>query len=154
MLPSASCAQQRVSAAELERQEMHYWIDVDKESHAAEVLAEELAKAYRENRNYDKAYLFYKELLMRTPADVPRLEACAEMQVRRGKEKDAVRMYEQILTLDADNLTAGIFLGNYYYLQAEYPKARDLLRKVLARFPSTGARQTLERIDRMLSARK
>ena len=41
------------------------------------------------------------------------------MQVCRGQEEDALRMYENILKLDADNLAANIFLGNYYYLMAE-----------------------------------
>lgn len=44
------------------------------------------------------------------------------MQVCRGQEKDALRMYENILKLDADNLAANIFLGNYYYLMAEQEK--------------------------------
>lgn len=42
----------------------------------------------------------------------------------RGKEKDAVKMYEKALMLDADNLQANIFLGNYYYLQAEIEKKK------------------------------
>ena len=52
------------------------------------------------------------------------LEACAEMQVCRGQEKDALRMYEKILQLEADNLAANIFLGNYYYLTAEQEKKK------------------------------
>ena len=79
---------------------------------------------YRRNRNYDKAYLFYKELLQKTPDNVDYLEACAEMQVCRGQEKEALRMYEKVLQLDADNLAANIFLGNYYYLMAEKEKKR------------------------------
>ena len=35
-----------------------------------------------------------------------------------------MRTYEQLLKLDADNLAANIFLGNYYYLQAEGEKKR------------------------------
>lgn len=46
------------------------------------------------------------------------------MQVCRGQEKDALRMYENILKLDADNLAANIFLGNYYYLMAEQEKKK------------------------------
>ena len=52
------------------------------------------------------------------------LEACAEIQVCRGQEKEALRMYEKVLQLDADNLAANIFLGNYYYLMAEKEKKR------------------------------
>ena len=40
----------------------------------------------------------------------------------RGKEKDAVKTYEKVLMLDANNLQANIFLGSYYYLQAEREK--------------------------------
>ena len=74
--------------------------------------------------NVDKAYLFYKELLQKDPNNVDCLETCAEMQVCRGQEKDALRMYEKILQLDADNLAANIFLGNYYYLMAEQEKKK------------------------------
>ena len=82
------------------------------------------AVAYKKNRNYDKAFLFYKELSQKTPDNVDYLEAVAEMQVCRGQEKDALRLYENILRLDADNLAANIFLGNYYYLMAEREKKK------------------------------
>ena len=85
-------------------------------------LVRELAAYYKDKRNYDKAYLFYKEWLQYNPEDVPGLVACAEMQMMRGETKDALKLYEKVLTLDADNLQANIFLGNYYYLQAEQKK--------------------------------
>ena len=47
-------------------------------------------------RNYDKAYLFYKEFLQRHPEDVPALVSCAEMEMMRGKEKDALKTYETV----------------------------------------------------------
>ena len=52
------------------------------------------------------------------------LVSCAEMEMMRGKEKDALKTYEKVLMLDADNLQANIFLGNYYYLQAEKDKKK------------------------------
>ena len=106
----------------IDRTEMYYWTNVDKNSEVSVKLANELAVAYKKNRNYDKAYLFYKELLQKAPNNVDYLESCAEMQVYRGQEKDALHMYEKILQLDADNLAANIFLGNYYYLMAEREK--------------------------------
>ena len=109
---------------DIDRTEMFYWTSIDKSSDISSKLAVELASAYRKNRNYDKAYLFYKELLQKTPDNVDYLEAVAEMQVCRGQEKDALRMYETILQLDADNLAANIFLGNYYYLMAEQEKKK------------------------------
>lgn len=92
----------------IDRTEMYYWTNIDKSSEISVKLANELAIAFRKKRNYDKAYL----------------ESCAEMQVCRGQEKDALRMYETILQLDADNLAANIFLGNYYYLMAEQEKKK------------------------------
>ena len=109
---------------DIDRTEMFYWTSIDKSSDISSKLAVDLASAYRKNRNYDKAYLFYKELLQKTPDNVDYLEACAEIQVCRGQEKEALRMYEKVLQLDADNLAANIFLGNYYYLMAEKEKKR------------------------------
>ena len=108
----------------IDRTEMYYWTNIDKSSEISVKLANELAIAFRKKRNYDKAYLFYKELLQKAPNNVAYLESCAEMQVCRGQEKDALRMYETILQLDADNLAANIFLGNYYYLMAEQEKKK------------------------------
>lgn len=106
----------------IDRSEMYYWTNVDKNSAICPKLANELALSFKKNRNYDKAYLFYKEILQKNPNNIDCLEDCAEMQVCRGQEKDALRTYEQLLQLDADNLAANIFLGNYYYLQAEREK--------------------------------
>lgn len=81
-----------------------------------------------------RAYLFYKEWLQYYPADVSALVACAEMQMMRGETKDAMKLYEKVLALDADNLQANIFLGNYYYLQAEQKKKtlEDNYKKIVA----------------------
>ena len=111
----------------IDRSEMFYWTSIDKSSEISSKLSNELALAYKKNRSYDKAFLFYKELSQKDPDNVDYLEAVAEMQVCRGQEKDALRMYENILKLDADNLAANIFLGNYYYLMAEQEK-QQLMR--------------------------
>lgn len=108
----------------INRAEMFYWTDIDKGSEISSKLANELALAFKERRNYDKAYLFYKDLLQKEPAKIDYMEAVAEMQVCRGEEKDALRMYEKILKQNADNLAANIFLGNYYYLMAEQEKKK------------------------------
>ena len=49
--------------------EMFYWTSVGKATEAAPRLAQELAVCYRDKRNYDKAYLFYKEWLQYYPED-------------------------------------------------------------------------------------
>ena len=75
-----------------------------------------------------------KEWLQYYPEDVSALVACAEMQMMRGETKDAMKLYEKVLALDADNLQANIFLGNYYYLQAEQKKKtlEDNYKKIVA----------------------
>ena len=104
--------------------EMFYWTQVEKNSAVAPRLVNELATYYKHKRNYDKAYLFYREFLQYHSDDVPALVSCAEMEMMRGKEKDAVKTYEKVLILDANNLQAHIFLGNYFYLQAEREKKK------------------------------
>lgn len=112
----------QAAGAGTEQTEMYYWTNVEKNSAVAPRFVRELAAYYKDKRNYDKAYLFYKEWLQYNPEDVSGLVACAEMQMMRGETKDALKLYEEVLTLDADNLQANIFLGNYYYLQAEQKK--------------------------------
>lgn len=104
--------------------EMFYWTNVDKNSAVAPRMAQVMAAHYKDIRNYDKAYLFYREFLQRYPEDVSALVSCAEMEMMRGREKEALKLYEHALQLDANNLQANIFLGNYYYLQAENNKKK------------------------------
>ena len=117
-----------------EQTEMFYWTRIEKNSAVAPRLVRELAAYYQDKRNYAKAYLFYKEWLQYYPEDVPGLVACAEMQMMRGEAKDALKLYETVLALDADNLQANIFLGNYYYLQAERKKKtlEDNYKKIIS----------------------
>ena len=107
--------------------EMFYWTQVEKNSAVAPRLVNELATYYKRKRNYDKAYLFCKEVLQKNPNDVKWLAACAETEVCRGKEKDALLTYQKVLSLDVNHLAANIFVGNYYYLMAEQEK-QQLMR--------------------------
>lgn len=110
--------------ANADKAEMFYWTDVDKSTEVASGLANELASYYKRMRNYDKAYLFYKELLQKSPDHVDYLVSCAEMEMARGLEAAALKTYEKVLTLEPDNLSANIFIGNYLYLKAEQEKQR------------------------------
>ena len=108
----------------VEKAEMFYWTGVDKSLEVSSRMGRELAAYYKKSRSYDKAYLFYKELLQKSPNDVNCLVSCAEMEVCRGRESEALETYRKVLSLDADNLAANIFLGNYYYLMAEQEKKK------------------------------
>lgn len=54
----------------VDKSEMFYWTNVNKNSEFSLKIAEELAAYYKTSRNYDKAYLFYKELLQKNPDHV------------------------------------------------------------------------------------
>lgn len=111
-------------AADVAKSEMYYWTEVDKNSTVCPLLARELALSYQNARNYDKAYLFYKELAQMQPNNVANLLACGNMEMLRGKEKDALILYEKVIEIDRDNLSANIFVGNFYYLSAEQEKEK------------------------------
>nr|WP_320036651.1 tetratricopeptide repeat protein [uncultured Bacteroides sp.] len=76
----------------------------------------------KHTRNYEKAYVYYKELLQLKPNDVSYLVPCAELEVVLGKEDDALKSYEKILALDNNNLAANIYIGNYYFFTADKEK--------------------------------
>ena len=118
--------------------------NVEKNSAVAPRFVRELAAYYKDKRNYDKAYLFYKEWLQYNPEDVSGLVACAEMQMMRGETKDALKLYEKVLTLDAHyrNGLSDVFSNGY-------GKAKGYLQKVLQLFPSTEAGKTLDKIKKM-----
>lgn len=111
----------------VDKSEMFYWTSVDKNSNVSVKMSQELTLHYKNVRNYDKAYLFCKELLQKFPNDVKWLLTCAETEVCRGKEEEALQTYQKVLSLDANNLDANIFVGNYYYLKAEQEK-QQLMR--------------------------
>ncbi len=81
-----------------------------------------LGNYYKNSRNYDKAYDYYKELSKIKPLDITYLTSCAELELMLGKENDALNSYEKVLSLDENNLTANIFIGNYYYFSADKEK--------------------------------
>lgn len=114
----------RVVQADAAQAEMFYLTGVEKADGMASRMARILAAAYRERREYDKAFLFFREVLSLMPDDVPALEACAEIQLLRNKEEEAMKLYERLLQLDECNLSANIFMGNYLYLQAENERRR------------------------------
>ena len=57
----------RAIAAGADQTEMYYWTQIEKNSAVAPRLVNELATYYKRKRNYDKAYLFYREFLLSIP---------------------------------------------------------------------------------------
>ena len=124
-------------AAGADQTEMYYWTQIEKNSAVAPRLVNELATYYKRKRNYDKAYLFYREFLQYHSEDVPALVSCAEMATslsRAMRRRAAIpatpgstaakRSTSASASRHANNLQANIFLGSYYYLQAEREKKK------------------------------
>ena len=111
-------------AGNVEKAETFFWTVVGTDCKIRKAMALELGSYFKNNRSYEKAYPFYKELIDVLPQNVEYLSACAELEVLRGKESNALSLYEKILTLDLNHLPANIFVGNYYYLLADQKKQK------------------------------
>lgn len=96
-----------------------FWKEVDPNCEGRRLMALDLGNYYRDKRSYDKASLCFSEVDRLSPNDVNCLSARAEITAMQGREKDALELYGKILSIDAGNLPANIFVGNYYYLQAD-----------------------------------
>lgn len=100
----------------------YYHKNVDSKCEAASPMAKELADYYKDTRNYEQAYTYYKELLQTKPNDTTLLSACAESAFGKGKEEEAVNYYKKILSINPNNLQGNIFVGSYYFMSAEEDK--------------------------------
>lgn len=105
----------------VEKAEMFYWTGVDKSLEVSSRIGRELAAYYKNHAAMTKR-IFLQRVASKSPNDVNCLVSCAEMEVCRGRESEALETYRKVLSLDADNLAANIFIGNYLYLKAEREK--------------------------------
>ena len=87
-------------------------------------MALNLGEFYRKQHKHEKAVTFYNELVKMDVRNPEYLSLLAEQQVCCGKEKEALETYENILSLNPDDLTANIYIGNYYFFYAEKTKKR------------------------------
>lgn len=126
-----------------EEAEDFFWFRVDSTCPSRKEMALHLAEHYRMARNYEKAVIFYTELVKLAPANADYLSGCAEMEVMNGREKRAFDLYQRVLEVDSDHLAANIFTGNYYYfvssrkkkmLDEEYSKLQTPTRMQFAEY--------------------
>ncbi len=96
-----------------------FWIRTKEDCILRKKMAQTLGDYYKECRNYEKAYPFYKELVRLEPKNLHYLSTFAQTEVLTCREADALATYETILSIDINNLPANIFTGNYYYYQAK-----------------------------------
>jgi tetratricopeptide (TPR) repeat protein len=109
---------------DVERADIYYRVEVDKNSPEALPFAERLAEYYKNTREYGKAYSYYKILLAKEPNNASYLSGCAESAFGKGKEDEAVALYDKVINLNPNNLRANIFLGSYFFMQAEQDKRK------------------------------
>lgn len=102
-----------------------YWVRVSSDCSLRKTLALDLGNYFRERRNYDKASPFFRELVQLSPKDIYCLSQCAAIETQMGEAEKALELYLKVLSMDADNLDANIFVGNYYFFYAE-KKRRQL----------------------------
>lgn len=95
-----------------------FWNQVKVDTPCRLSMAKMLAEYYKHHHDYNKAFVFYNELLTQTPHAIETLLSCAEMKAKSGKTEEALPLYEQVLLQDSNNLAANIFIGNYYYFTA------------------------------------
>lgn len=109
---------------DVEKAEIYYWTKVGKNNESIRGILTILASHHQKEKNYDKACLFYKELASVFPDNLSYLVSRAEMELFSGEEEEALNTYGKILKIDPNNLQANIFMGNYYFLQAENAKKK------------------------------
>ena len=140
-------------ALNIDRTEMYYWTNVDKNSEISSKLATELALAYKKNRNYDKAYLFYKELLQKAPNNVDCLAANIFLgnyyYLTAEQEKKKLETDYKKLSSPTKMQYSRYRDGLSKLFTTRYEKARNSLQKVILRFTSTEDQKTLDKILRI-----
>jgi tetratricopeptide (TPR) repeat protein len=107
---------------DVSKADIYYRAELDKNLPVAIPFAEELATYYKNTRNYERAYNLYKELVGQRPNDLNILSGYAETAFGKGKEDEAITAYQKILSINKNDLRANIFLGSYYFMQAEQNK--------------------------------
>ena len=114
----------RIAVSEnTEEAELFFWKHTANDTLFSSKMALILGDHYKRACNYNKAHVFYDELIKLQPDDIDALLACADLKAQSGKEKEALELYERVLSLDVNNLPANIFIGNYYYYYAEKERA-------------------------------
>lgn len=101
------------------RADEFFWKEMESNNEGRRMMALDLGNYYRDKRIYDKAGQCFAEANRLSPNDVNCLSARAEIAVAQGREKEALDLYGIVISIDANNLPANIFIGNYYYLQAD-----------------------------------
>ncbi len=115
---------QQAVGKNVEQSDIYFRAEVDKNSPVAEPFAVRLAVYYKNTRDFSKAYNYYKLLLAKDPNDASYLSGCAESALGKGRSDEAVALYDKVINLNPNNLRANIFLGSYFFMEAEQNKRK------------------------------
>lgn len=109
----------------LEEAESFFWSEfADSKGQGCIIMAFKLGEYHKVKKNFDKAHLYFSELLRIEPENNDVLCANAEIAVLRGRENEALTLYEKVLSKDPQNLAANIFIGNFHYFQTDIQKRK------------------------------
>lgn len=99
--------------------EHFFWTKVPGKGAECVVMGWVLGDHHKKNKEYEKAHLFFTEVLKLMPDDLDAICANAEIAVFRERPEEALELYRGVLEKHPDHLAANIFTGNYHFLKAE-----------------------------------
>lgn len=107
------------------------------ESRPATATALQLSAAYERSGDTDRAAQILTDWTAKRPHDAPAIIVLSELNVRRGREAEAVKALEQVVTEDPANIAA---LNNLaWYLREQQPqKALGYAKKAYQLAPASG----------------
>ncbi len=104
-------------------------------------LSEELINKYPDNAQYYYQQSIVFKLLYKFPQAISSIKKAVDLDStncdylaeygtllsKKGNDKEAVKIFKQVLIADSLNIYSGIWLSNYYLKEKEYEKAERIL---------------------------
>jgi len=100
----------------------------------------ELAYAYSDMRNFEKAMEYSEKYAALLPGDANPIDSIAELYFRMGKLDESIAKYKDALKLKPDFLGSNIGLTYIYALKENYQEALKFIDQFITIAPSVGAK--------------
>lgn len=109
------------------------------------MIGELIGKLYFQLSDYDKALPIFLEVIQTRGENFERLYLVGQMYRIRGEPKPAITYLEKTLGHEASDTSPQLRLGvrmellNLYVAQKDFPKAKEMIKSILAQDPSNPA---------------
>jgi len=100
----------------------------------------ELAYAYSDIRNFEKALEYFQKYAALLPGDANPVDSIGETYFRMGKLDESIAKYKEALKLKPDFLSSNIGLTYIYGLKEDYGEALKFVDQFITIAPSVGAK--------------